>query len=84
MRARRMKRDAPAARRLARELAAARERAGLTQADLARKLETDVSTIWRVEHSERSLLVEELLAYARELGVRASTVVRAIENDSRK
>lgn len=84
MHARRMKRDVAAVGRLARELLSRRTRAGLTQGALAKALATDVPTIWRAENGERSLLVEELLAYARELGVRASTVVRAIENDSRK
>jgi transcriptional regulator with XRE-family HTH domain len=57
----------------------ARERRRHTQATLAQRLGVTVTAISRVENGQRDLIVAEFEAYARALGVRASTVLRAAE-----
>jgi transcriptional regulator with XRE-family HTH domain len=56
-----------------------REARRLTQADVARELKANIPTISRVENGRRDLLVSELEALARVLGIRASTLLRGAE-----
>ncbi|MDE2396166.1 MAG: helix-turn-helix transcriptional regulator [Burkholderiales bacterium] len=55
----------------ARELIAARARAGLTQAEVAARMGTDQSTIARLESGKRSPSLRTLQRYAEALGARA-------------
>ena len=54
---------------LGKRIAAARERAGLTQAELAREVELTQSAVSRIESGERSVDSLELAAIAERLGV---------------
>lgn len=51
-----------------------REQAGLTQRDLAEKLERENSFVWRIEHGERRLDVVEFFWVCEALGQDAKTV----------
>ena len=51
-----------------------REDAGLTQRDLAEKLDRENSFIWRIEHGERRLDVVEFFWVCKALGQDATTV----------
>ena len=56
---------------LARELIAARVRAGLTQAELAERMGTTQSAVARIEGGKRLPSVKTLLRYAEATGCRA-------------
>ena len=56
---------------LARELIAARVRAGLTQAELAERMGTTQSAVARIERGKRLPSVKTLLRYADATGCRA-------------
>ncbi len=56
---------------LARELIAARVRAGLTQAELAERMGTTQSAVARIEGSKQLPSVKTLLRYAEATGCRA-------------
>jgi transcriptional regulator with XRE-family HTH domain len=56
----------------------ARQRAGLTQRDLADALGWHLPTVQRIERGERRLAVEELLPYADKLGTTPERLIRAI------
>jgi transcriptional regulator with XRE-family HTH domain len=60
-------------------IAATRESAGLTQRQLAAKLERSNSFVWKLEAGERQINVLEFIEIARVLGVKASTLVAEIE-----
>jgi transcriptional regulator with XRE-family HTH domain len=67
-------------RALIREVVAARHAAGLTQRQLAAKLNRSNSFIWKLEAGERQINVLELVEVARVLGVKASQLIAAIES----
>jgi transcriptional regulator with XRE-family HTH domain len=56
-----------------------RTEAGMTQADLAKKLHWDPSVISKTESGERRLSVWEFMAVARALGVDPSKMMERIE-----
>lgn len=60
-------------------LAEARERAGLSARELARRMKKPHNYIARIESMERHVTVEEFVAIARALEVRAATLMRRIE-----
>ena len=60
-------------------LVAARRAAGLTQADLARRLHAHQSLVARIESGERRVDVVELVVLARALGTQATTLLAAVE-----
>lgn len=51
-----------------------RESAGMTQRDLAEKLDRENSFVWRIEHGERRLDVVEFFWVCEALGFDAKTV----------
>ena len=55
----------------ARELIAARARAGITQAELAQRMGTTQSAIARLESGRRTPSIDTVQRYARALGARA-------------
>lgn len=55
----------------ARELIAARARAGITQAELAQRMGTTQSAIARLESGKRTPSIDTVQRYARALGARA-------------
>jgi transcriptional regulator with XRE-family HTH domain len=59
-------------------LKAAREAAGITQRDLARKLGRAHSFVGKIESGERQLNVLEFCEYADALGADAVEVIRAV------
>lgn len=60
-------------------LIAARKAAGLTQADLAKRLKCHQSFVARVESGERRIDVVELVVLARSLETRAANLLDATE-----
>lgn len=60
-------------------LAEARERAGLSARELARRMKRPHNYIARIESMERHVTVEEFVAIASALEVRAATLMRRIE-----
>jgi transcriptional regulator with XRE-family HTH domain len=65
---------------LAKLLAQARVEAGLTQNELASRLARTQSYISKYECGERRLDVSELIKISKAMGVRASIMVRQIED----
>lgn len=63
-------------------LAAAREKAGLTQAELAAKLSRPQSYVSKYERGERRLDIIEFLDVARAIGVPPARILRQIERPS--
>ena len=59
-------------------LKAAREAAGITQRELARKLDRAHSFVGKIESGERQLNVLEFCEYADALGADAVEVIRAV------
>lgn len=59
-------------------LKAARESAGITQRELARRLDRAHSFVGKIESGERQLNVLEFCEYADALGVNAAEVIGAI------
>ncbi len=57
----------------------ARERAGLTQRELAAKLDWPYRTVQRIESGERRLAVEELFVFVEALGMTPERFIRAIQ-----
>jgi transcriptional regulator with XRE-family HTH domain len=60
-------------------IVAARKAAGLTQRQLAAKLERSNSFVWKLEAGERQVNVLEFIEIAKVLGVKASTLMTQIE-----
>ena len=69
---------APAYRKLRAALAAARTEAGLTQAEVAKKLRKPQSFVSKYESGERNLDVVEFLGVCRALGVSAVGVLEQL------
>jgi ribosome-binding protein aMBF1 (putative translation factor) len=67
-----------------RELRAARKRSGLTQADLARRVNESQSFISKCERAERRLDVIELRSFCRAFGTSAMDFVRNLEKSLAK
>jgi transcriptional regulator with XRE-family HTH domain len=65
------------------QLVEARKKAGITQADLALKLERPQSFVAKYEGRERRLDVAEYLQIARELGADPFKMLRASEKAAR-
>jgi transcriptional regulator with XRE-family HTH domain len=65
-------------KRLGALLKTARKRARLTQADLARRLDTYSSYVSRYERGDRRLDVNEFLAVAEAIGIDAAEVLRKV------
>lgn len=63
---------------LASILREAREAAGLSQSELARKLGRGQSAIWKVENAEQRLDFVEFLDWTIELGLNPSDVIRKV------
>lgn len=61
----------------------ARERAGLTQADVAERLATKKSAISRIENSAGSIRLSTLERYARAIGCQLSLELRPPSPDAR-
>lgn len=59
------------------KLGVAREKAGLTQAELAERIGTDQASISRIERGERNITLETLAKLAKVLGLRVT--VEAVE-----
>ncbi len=59
------------------KLAVAREKAGLSQAQLAEKLGTDQASISRIERGQRNITLETLAKLAKVLGLRVT--IEAVE-----
>lgn len=59
-------------------LKAARESAGITQRELARRLDRAHSFVGKIESGERQLNVLEFCEYAETLGADAAELIRAI------
>ena len=55
---------------MAHKMAVAREKAGLSQAELARKIGTDQASISRIERGERNITLETLAKITRALGLK--------------
>lgn len=68
-------RSSPRYARLAELLVAAREAAGVTQVELARRLRRPQSFVSKVESGERRLDVVELLEITDRLGCRPETIL---------
>ena len=62
---------------LVRELLAARKRAGLTQAEVARRMRTTQSAVARMESGRRTPSLESLRRYATATGTRAVVRLKA-------
>ena len=60
-------------------IVATRNAAGLTQRQLAAKLNRSNSFVWKLEAGERQLNVLEFIEIAKVLGVKASTLMTEIE-----
>lgn len=60
------------------ELVAAREEAGLTQRQLAAKLNRSNSFVWKIEAGERKLNVLEFIEIARVLGIKPSVLMARV------
>lgn len=65
-------------RTLMAELVAAREEAGLTQRQLAAKLNRSNSFVWKIEAGERKLNVLEFIEIARVLGIKPSVLMARV------
>jgi transcriptional regulator with XRE-family HTH domain len=76
------KADAGVSRALGHCIRDRRDARRLTQAQVARALGTNIPTISRIENGRRDLLVSELVSFAEELNIRASTLLRAAERES--
>jgi transcriptional regulator with XRE-family HTH domain len=77
-------RGSPQHDELRRILKERRQRAGLTQRDLAARLTWDQKVISNLERGSKRLTVLELVEIARVLGFDAASVVRRIERGVRK
>ena len=64
-----MVRSTPEYKRFLKRLRTARERAGLTQAETARRLKRGQAYVWKSEVGERRVDVVELLEFAKVYGV---------------
>jgi transcriptional regulator with XRE-family HTH domain len=60
-------------------LVKARKTAGLTQEQLARRLQRPQSFVAKYENGERRLDVVEFLRIARETGTNAAAIIRAVD-----
>lgn len=56
----------------------AREQAGLSQRELADRLEVNQNIVWRVEQGERRLSVPELFLWAEALGTTPENLIRRL------
>lgn len=65
----------PAHRELLRQLVAARDRKGMTQQELAKRLRRHQSFVAKYERGERRLEVIEFVQICRELGVSPETII---------
>lgn len=65
----------PAHRELLRQLVAARDRKGMTQQELAKRLRRHQSFVAKYERGERRLEVIEFVQICRELGVAPETII---------
>jgi transcriptional regulator with XRE-family HTH domain len=61
-----------------------REKAGLTQRDLAERLDRENSFVWRIEHGERRLDVVEFFWVCKALGHNAKAVYAELADAFRK
>lgn len=61
-----------------------REEAGLTQRDLAEKLDRENSFVWRIEHGERRLDVVEFFWVCEALGQDAKEIYGKLADEFRK
>ena len=61
-----------------------REEAGLTQRDLAEKMDRENSFIWRIEHGERRLDVVEFFWVCNALGQDAKAVYAELAKEFHK
>jgi transcriptional regulator with XRE-family HTH domain len=59
-----------------------RERLGISQAELAKSLETTQSSISKIERAERRLDVAEFIRLCEALGISAAKLVREFESSS--
>lgn len=69
----------PAYQRLCRLLTEARKEAGLTQTELAKRLNRPQSFVSKYERAERRLDVVELIRISNAIGIDASSLLRQIE-----
>ena len=80
--------DTPAQKRAKREVgrrvAELRERAGLTQDQLAERLGNSVKYVQRVEHGGDNLTIKTLLKWAKGLGVRWRELCRTPQSCARR
>lgn len=65
-------------------LIAARERAGMSQRELARRLQRAHSFVGKIESAERQLDVLEFCEYAEILGADATTLLRQVLKEKRQ
>ena len=65
-------------------LIAARERAELTQAQVAARLSRPQSFVSKYETGERRLDVVEFVAVCRALGIKANSIIAVMENDRKR
>lgn len=70
---------ASSARQIGRRIAAARRAAGLTQAELAQRLDWPRDTLIHYEHGRRALSIERLLAIAHALTLHPASLLIADE-----
>lgn len=71
-------------RQLAALLRALREEAGLTQIDLAQRLNETQSAISKVESGQRRLDLIQLSTYTRALGIKLRTLIDRWERDRQR
>ena len=64
---------------LCKKLISERQRAGLTQTDLAEKLRCHQSLIARIESGERRIDVVELIVLTRAIGCRAEEILKEVD-----
>ncbi len=69
---------------LGRVLAAARERAGVKQADLAAKLGVPASYLSKIENGTRRLDVIELIQIAEAMGIDPGDLIRELQAELRR
>lgn len=76
--------SSPVHRSIIATLVAARKAAGMTQRDVAKKIEKPPSFVGKVEAIERNLSVLELYEWSNAIGVRASEIIIQATNIEEK
>lgn len=64
---------------LAKLLTEAREKAGLSQSELGRKLDKGQAYVWKIENGQRRVDILELIDYARAVGTEPAMIVLEVD-----